>query len=41
MKASLSLTERQFRCACGFVADRDTNAAINIKKEGLKQLGTA
>ncbi|GGK36429.1 hypothetical protein GCM10010965_31700 [Caldalkalibacillus thermarum] len=41
VKASLSLTERQFRCACGFVADRDTNAAINIKKEGLKQLGTA
>ncbi|QZT34404.1 transposase [Caldalkalibacillus thermarum TA2.A1] len=41
VKASLSLTERQFRCECGFVADRDTNAAINIKKEGLKQLGTA
>ncbi|EGL81424.1 transposase IS605 OrfB, partial [Caldalkalibacillus thermarum TA2.A1] len=39
VKVSLSLTERQFRCECGFVADRDTNAAINIKKEGLKQLG--
>ncbi|QZT33906.1 transposase [Caldalkalibacillus thermarum TA2.A1] len=41
VKVSLSLSERLYRCACGFVADRDTNAAINIKKEGLKQLGTA
>ncbi|QZT34371.1 transposase [Caldalkalibacillus thermarum TA2.A1] len=41
VKVSLSLSELLFCCECGFVADRDTNAAINIKKEGLKQLGTA
>ncbi len=41
VKASLSLSERLFHCDCGFVADRDTNAAINIKKEGMKQLGIA
>ncbi|QZT35075.1 transposase [Caldalkalibacillus thermarum TA2.A1] len=40
-KESLSLSERLFRCACGFVVDRDINAAINIHKEGLKQLGIA
>jgi putative transposase len=39
VKVSLSLSERLFCCECGFVADRDTNAAINIKKEGMKQLG--
>ncbi|PTQ56463.1 MAG: Mobile element protein [Candidatus Carbobacillus altaicus] len=30
-----------FRCECGFEADRDVNAAINIKYEGIKQLGIA
>ncbi|MDG4658048.1 zinc ribbon domain-containing protein, partial [Ectobacillus antri] len=26
------------RCDCGFVADRDWNASINIKHEGLRLL---
>ncbi len=35
IKKSLSLFERTFHCDCGFVADRDWNASINIKHEGL------
>lgn len=38
VKGSLSLSERIFRCDCGFVADRDWNASINIKREGLRLL---
>ena len=40
-KESLSLSERQFCCECGFEMDRDINAAINIKNEGMRQLGVA
>ncbi|USG66944.1 transposase [Brevibacillus ruminantium] len=38
VKESLSLSERKFHCDCGFVADRDWNASINIKREGLRLL---
>jgi putative transposase len=38
VKKSLSLSERTFRCDCGFVTDRDWNASINIKNEGLRLL---
>ncbi|MCG7333797.1 transposase [Sporosarcina sp. ACRSM] len=38
VKKALSLSERTFQCACGFVLDRDWNAAINIKMEGLRTL---
>lgn len=38
VKESLSLSERIFQCECGFVADRDWNAATNIKNEGLRLL---
>lgn len=34
IKKELSLSERVYRCECGFVLDRDLNAAINIRNEG-------
>ncbi|MBX7218539.1 MAG: transposase [Blastocatellia bacterium] len=37
-----SLSEREHRCiACGFVAQRDTNAALEIKARGLRVWGEA
>lgn len=37
VKDELGLSERTYRCeACGFVLDRDYNAAINIRYEGLR-----
>ena len=32
------LSERKYICACGLEIDRDLNAAINIKNEGLRLL---
>ena len=39
----MPLSVRTYRCSCGLVMNRDTNAAINIKNEGLRVLreGTA
>ena len=34
----LELSERKYICACGLEIDRDLNAAINIKNEGLRLL---
>ena len=34
----LTLSERKYICTCGLEIDRDLNAAINIKKEGLRLL---
>ena len=34
----LALSERVYSCECGLVIDRDYNAAINIKNEGLRIL---
>jgi putative transposase len=38
IKDELGLTERVYRCKCGLTLDRDVNAAINIKQEGLRTL---
>ena len=35
VKKELSLSERVYRCDCGFVCDRDLNAAINIRNAGI------
>lgn len=36
---SLKLSDRSWKCPdCGVVHDRDVNAALNLKKEGIKQL---
>ena len=35
------LSIRKMRCDCGLIMDRDQNAAINIKKEGLRMLRNA
>ena len=36
VKDELSLSERTYHCGCGFVCDRDMNAALNIRKEGIR-----
>ena len=35
------LSIRTMKCICGFVIDRDYNAAINIKNEGLRLLNSS
>lgn len=37
-KKKLELSDRKYICTCGLEIDRDLNAAINIKKEGLRLL---
>ena len=37
----LTLADRIYKCECGQTIDRDQNAAINIKKEGIRILKSA
>lgn len=37
-KEMKNLSTRKFICECGYENDRDTNAALNIRKEGFKLL---
>ena len=34
IRADLTLADRVFRCTCGYVADRDLNAAVNLAAWG-------
>ena len=36
IKSNLKLSDRIFSCDCGYTVDRDINASINIKIEGVK-----
>ena len=38
-KQKLALNERTYICDCGYITDRDENAANNIRREGLRLLG--
>jgi putative transposase len=38
IKQNLTLADRQFTCECGFSADRDYNAALNLNKYGRDML---
>ena len=40
-KMKLTLSQRIYRCSCGLILDRDLNAAINIRNEGLRLLRSA
>ena len=37
-KQKLKLTDRVYKCSCGYVGNRDENAAINILREGMRIL---
>lgn len=41
VKDKLALSERVFRCVCGFMEDRDVNAAINLRNLAVSSTATA
>ena len=38
VKKDLKLSERVYQCPCGYREDRDVNAAINLRQEGIRIL---
>ena len=38
IKKDLKLSDRTYKCSCGYIADRDYNAALNIRDEGKRLL---
>ena len=38
IKDDLTLSDREYRCSCGNVMDRDVNAAINLRKEAIRKI---
>ena len=41
IKEDLALSDRVYICSCGYRGDRDINAAVNIREEGLRILLSA
>ena len=41
IKEDLTLSDRIYICSCGYCGDRDENAAVNIRNEGLRILMSA
>ncbi len=41
VKKDLKLSDRVYRCKCGYVKDRDFNASLNLKDYGMKELKLA
>ena len=39
IKEDLTLSDRIYECECGYRGDRDINAAINLRQEGIRLLG--
>lgn len=38
VKSELTLSERVYHCECGFICDRDVNAAINLRNYALNKI---
>ena len=41
IRKDLKLSDRVYECRCGYRGDRDVNAALNLKMEGIRILGCA
>ncbi len=41
IKSDLTIDDRMFICECGYIADRDLDAAQNIEREALRLITEA